>query len=133
MFVLFISLALLGFLFMVYQRIVPVTGIPTVDLHKKNENKKIVLVDVRDYHIATKHPVEDVTQLPFAYVKRHYREIKSKDIVIVVSDQLLLNLSVRFFKSKGFNIIGYHMTRNGSETEYKEKQIQTKHMYKCKL
>ncbi|RXT07969.1 sulfurtransferase [Ammoniphilus sp. CFH 90114] len=93
-------------LFTLYRRYVPVGNVPCIDRDQIVPREDVLLLDVRDYNIATMHPVKGVLQLPYAYLKRHYGEIERKDIIIVTSDQLLLNLSVRFLRGKGFSIVG---------------------------
>lgn len=107
----FILLILLvGLLFGIYQRYVPVYGVKLLDIEKETPREHVQLLDVRDYHLAAKYPVQGVFHLPYAYLKRHYGEIGSREIVLVVSDRLLLNLSVRFLRRKGFHIVGCYIT-----------------------
>ena len=99
---------LLWILYVIYERYVPVRGIPTVDIKTQLLGRNLVLLDVRDYNISAKGRVEGVEHLPYAYIKRYYQEIKGRDIVLVVSDQILLNMSARFLRRRRFNIIGYY-------------------------
>ncbi|GAE35535.1 hypothetical protein JCM9157_2647 [Halalkalibacter akibai JCM 9157] len=101
----------------------PVNGINYFDLESDQLRKEVVLVDVRDYNGATKLPVEGVIHLPFAYIKRHFREIKSKEVVLVVSDPILLNLSVRFLRRKGFHVIGCYRPDHLVIQESEVKQV----------
>jgi rhodanese-related sulfurtransferase len=121
MLILIILLILSGILFVIYERAVPVNGVPSVDIESQKLRAEIVLLDVRDYQLAAKYPVEGAFHLPFAYIKRHFRDISSNQVVIVASDQLLLNLSVRFLKRRGFNVIGSYITSHQVGANYRVK------------
>ena len=108
MLVLLIIIILLGILFMVYERVVPVTGVAAFDPKRKKVRKETVLLDVRDYDMASNDPVEGSVHLPLAYIRRYVHKIEMREIVLIVSDQLSLNLSVRFLQRKGFTITGYY-------------------------
>ncbi|WP_052144537.1 rhodanese-like domain-containing protein [Halalkalibacter okhensis] len=120
MLVLLIIIILLGILFKVYERVVPVPGVAAFDPKSKKERGETVLLDVRDYDMASKDPVEGSVHLPFAYIKRYVHKIEKKEIVLIVSDQLSLNLSVRFLKRKGFKITGYNKRESIEWTKKQE-------------
>lgn len=110
MLVFFFLILLSALLVILFQRYVPVSGIARLAIADEQMKQHVTYLDVRDYNIADRQPIQGVFQLPYAYLKRHYGEIYTKDVVVVASDQLLLNLSVRFLRRKGFNIVGCCMT-----------------------
>ncbi|MFC3341246.1 sulfurtransferase [Paenibacillus abyssi] len=96
-------------LYSLYQRHIPVHGVPYIDIENAGMNNDAVVLDVRDYSDATKHPVEGVVQLPYAYLNRHAGEIQKRKVLVIVSDRMLLNLTVRYLRRKGFTIMGYYI------------------------
>ncbi len=104
-----VMLVLVSSLFFIYERYVPVIGIKRIDVPNDNLRENMILLDVRDYHIASKKPIHGETiHLPLAYLKRYYQDVRGKEIVIVASDLLLVNLSARFLRRKGIKVIGYY-------------------------
>ena len=87
----------------------PVQGICHVDIKKTNVDRNVTLLDVRDYIEASNNPVPNSVNIPYAYLKRYYQEVKSKNVVLIVSDPLLLNVSVRYLRNKHFKVIGYYL------------------------
>lgn len=103
--VLFI-LAIIVILFIFYTRYFPISGVPL--LHFKDiEWDKVVVVDLRDYNVSYKHPVNGAINIPVAYLKRHYHEIPNKVVHVVVSSSIEKNIGIRFLRKKGFRVSGY--------------------------
>jgi rhodanese-related sulfurtransferase len=127
--ILLVIIILLGQIYAIFQRYAPVYGVPCIDIENEVLREKVVLLDVRDYNIAANKPVEGVFHLPHAYLKRHYEEIKGKEIVVVVSDRLLLNLSVRFLRRKGFKIVGCYMT--ACQDQHSQVQVYEERSARC--
>ncbi|WP_167577665.1 sulfurtransferase [Ammoniphilus sp. YIM 78166] len=94
----------------VYPRYVPVLGVECMDGEKKTPGD-VEVIDLRDYNQADQPTLQGNIHLPYAYLKRHYGQIKKKKVVVVVADQLSLNLSVRFLRRKGFRVVGYYMVK----------------------
>ncbi|KUP04406.1 hypothetical protein Q73_13175 [Bacillus coahuilensis m2-6] len=89
----------------VYNRHFPVSGlkrIPDIEAY----SKEYTVLDVRDYN-AVKETTKGSLHIPHAYLKRYYKEIPTREVVIIVSDSLLRNVSVRMLKRYGFQIKGY--------------------------
>jgi hypothetical protein len=92
-----------------YIRYFPVWGVHC--LHRKNLNGcSITIVDVRDYNQSYHDPVNNAINIPIAYMKRYYNEISGGKIHIVASDHLEKNISIRFLRRKGYNVVGYTLT-----------------------
>lgn len=127
-FILFVLL--LGLLLSMYKRYIPVSGVPRLAMANEFKQEHVTYLDVRDYNIADQYPVKGVFQLPYAYLKRHYGEINNKAIVVVASDQLLLNLSVRFLRRKGFDIVGCYLTE-GEELATKPASLKNQKRVPC--
>ncbi len=98
-------------MFYLYQRHFPVRQVPSLEEANKNIGDNIVVVDVRDYQDATHKPVQGAFNLPYAYLKRHHHQIAKGEIVVVASDPVLKNLSVRFLKGHGFKVVGYQLIK----------------------
>lgn len=76
-----------------------------------NHNIDIIeIVDVRDYNQSYKDPVSGSINIPYAYMKRRYSDISRQNVHVVASDYLERNMSIRFLRKKGFNIVGYSLT-----------------------
>lgn len=70
-------------------------------------DENTVIIDLRDYNISAKQPVRDAFLLPYAYLKRYHHQLNGKKLYIIVPNVIVRNLSVRFLKSKGCDVIGY--------------------------
>lgn len=66
-----------------------------------------VLLDVRDYHIVYKDVISGAITLPYGYLKRYYREIPQKNVIVIAENKLEKNLAIRFLKQKGYHVKGY--------------------------
>jgi rhodanese-related sulfurtransferase len=103
------GMILLVQIYSILQRYVPVYGVSPIDIEHELREDKVALVDVRDYNTTANMSIDGDFHIPYAYLNRHYKDIQKKEVVLVVSDTLLLNLSVRFLRKKGYTIKGYHM------------------------
>lgn len=103
-----ISVALLCIIVTVYfyNRYVPVLGVPCLgDLELTTPAK---IIDVRDYN-QVEEPVPTAIKIPVAYLQRNYRQFKGDKVIVLASSHLEKNISVRFFKKKGIEVIGYRV------------------------
>lgn len=66
----------------------------------------MVLLDVRDYNISYKTPIEEAYNIPSAYLKRYYSELPAKDLVLATNLPKSIQADVRFLKRKGFHVVG---------------------------
>lgn len=82
-----------------------------MDVENVNFGNNIVYLDVRDYQDASHKPVQGAFNLPYAYLKRHHNQISSYQVVVVASDPVLKNLSIRFLKGHGFKVVGYQLIK----------------------
>lgn len=92
-------------------RYIPVRGIDQHDLYI--EDAKIL--DVRDYNDSYLDEIPGALNIPVAYLKRYFNEIPKDKIFIVASDTIEKNISVRFLRRKGFNVVGYTFINNTRE------------------
>lgn len=100
-----IAVVLLAMLPLLYRRYVPVRGTKRIsDFH---EGCEAVLVDVRDFHEAKHLPMESAIHIPLPYLARQHSDIPKKEVVVVVSDRILRNLSIRQLKKHGYDVKGY--------------------------
>lgn len=97
-------------LIFLYVRYVPVRGVPYIERTEDFHHKDILLLDLRGYTEARNNPIMGASNLPLAYLKRHYHTIKVKNLVIIASDPVCKNLGARFLKRKGFKVLGYTLT-----------------------
>jgi rhodanese-related sulfurtransferase len=91
--------------FLVYQRYIPVVGVKKVTSCQEVESA--ILIDVRDFHEVKTKPCEDALHIPLPYLKRQYGDIPKNEVVIIVSDAVLKNLTVRQLSRKGVRVKGY--------------------------
>ncbi|WNF35867.1 sulfurtransferase [Bacillaceae bacterium IKA-2] len=110
MYMILIALLIVSLLY-VYQRHFPVLHVPSMDDTDNNISSNTVLLDVRDYQDASHKPVQGAVNLPYAYLKRHHRQITSSQVVVVASDAVSKNLTIRFLKGHGFKVIGYQLIK----------------------
>lgn len=89
----------------IYVRMIPVRGLHCIHDYSAIDTKNILLLDLRDYNDATKAPVSGAYNLPIAYLKRYHSTIQHRNIIIIASDLLTINMGTRFLKRKGFNIM----------------------------
>ncbi|MBM7622064.1 rhodanese-related sulfurtransferase [Bacillus tianshenii] len=94
--------------FFIYLRYVPVQGVPCIA--SVFQDKDVKILDVRDYNQSYKSPVKNSINIPVAYLKRNYHELADSKIIVVASDSLEKNISIRFLKTKGINVLGYTFT-----------------------
>ncbi|GAA0330366.1 hypothetical protein GCM10008967_21080 [Bacillus carboniphilus] len=92
-----------------YKRYVPILGVKCLPMKDSND-PGCYIVDVRDYNQSYKSPVKGATNIPIAYLKRYWHELKQKDIYVVASTPLEKNMSIRFLKRRGFNVQGFMLT-----------------------
>jgi len=106
---LYLSLAAILIVMAYFSRYIPTIGVRCVDSNTCKQND-VHFVDVRDYNQSYKQPIKEATNIPTAYLRRFYKEIPNGKIVVIASDLIEKNLSVRFLKRKGFDVIGYSIT-----------------------
>ncbi|WP_379971248.1 hypothetical protein [Ectobacillus sp. sgz5001026] len=105
-----ILLILLLICYQLYERYVPVYGVNKITNEDCKETiRNVVCLDVRDYQDAYKDPIEGSKNLPYGYLKRYLDEIENRDIVIIASDAILKNISIRLLRRHGFRIQGYYI------------------------
>jgi rhodanese-related sulfurtransferase len=102
----YLILALIVILVILYKRYFPVLGVKCSQLEEVDLTK-LEILDVRDYNESYKNPIEGALNIPIAYLKRHINEIPQKDLHLVVSSLLEKNVGVRALKQKGYRIVGY--------------------------
>jgi rhodanese-related sulfurtransferase len=106
---LLISMFILMFFIIMYNRYIPVKGVQcsrTLNV----EESSIKIVDVRNYNQSYKDTIVEAINIPVAYLKRNYHEISSMKIHVVASNHLEKNISIRFLKKRGFKVTGYTLT-----------------------
>ncbi|MDQ0230716.1 hypothetical protein [Metabacillus malikii] len=111
MYILFMMVGLLIIVIssFIYSRYFPVWGVDC--LKSLNvDGESIDIVDVRDYHQSTNKPIRKAVNIPIAYMKRHYQDIKRPTVHVVASNTIEKNMSVRFLRKKGFKVASYTLT-----------------------
>lgn len=109
------SLLLILIINSIYKRYMPVYGIPQIDFGKIYGDTDVSLLDVRDNQAAHRSPVEGAVNIPYAYLRRNHGEIEKKEIYLMASEMMDINLSARFLKKKGFHINGYHIITSSEQ------------------
>ncbi|WP_132004026.1 sulfurtransferase [Mesobacillus foraminis] len=105
-----IALLIVLLVVILYTRYFPVFGVPCKDLANGQNKHTNTIVDIRDYNVSTKNPVNGAIVIPTAYLKRFSDEIPSKEVHIVAANQLEKNVGVRYLRKKGFKVNGYTLT-----------------------
>ena len=108
--VIILGVIMLLMLPMLYKRYVPVVG--TEEINECNKDENVLLVDVRDFHEVNRNPVSSAIHIPLPYLARQHNEISEKEVIVIVSDKVLRNLSIRQLKKYGFQVKGYCCKRN---------------------
>ena len=107
-----------------YKRYIPVRGVSPLS-HFTGE-KDICLLDTRDYPTSNKDPFFGFINIPYAYLKRYYRDLPSKKVFIIATDQIEKNLAIRFLRKKGFEILGYKISHRKGEMNHGVQQTDYK-------
>ncbi|KMJ58694.1 hypothetical protein AB685_09835 [Bacillus sp. LL01] len=91
--------------FSIYNRYVPVIGVPCVrDLEQSDSF--ILIVDVRDYNYV-QDTVPNTTNIPVAYLQRNHKQLNGEKVIVLASSHMEKNISVRFMKKRGIEVVGY--------------------------
>lgn len=106
-------------LLFIYNRYVPVKGVQCVSSLNNYDNVKIL--DVRDYNDSYHDPIPESVNIPVAYLKKYYPSVANSDLIIVASNTLEKNMSIRFLRKKGCTIIGYTIANCNCEQGVDEK------------
>jgi hypothetical protein len=88
-----------------YQRYAPVLGVYKVNDYSMFE--KEFILDLRDYQTTAKEPINNSINIPYAYLKRFYKEIPTNKLMIIATDSVEKNLAIRFLIKKKFKVTGY--------------------------
>ncbi|PLS04746.1 hypothetical protein [Neobacillus cucumis] len=107
-----------------YKRYFPVLGVHFIKL-KDLEVDKIIIIDIRDYNESYKDPIKGSINIPISYLNRNIKEIPDGDLYIVASSSLEKNVGIRFFRQKGFRVVGYFISDN-SKISLKENSLKIK-------
>lgn len=110
------SLLLILIINSIYKRYMPVYGIPQIDFGKIYGDTDVSLLDVRDNQAAHRSPVEGAVNIPYAYLRRNHGEMENKEIYLMASTMMDINLSARFLIKKGFNVNGYYIKPQSKKT-----------------
>lgn len=103
-----ILVLVVSFLLFLYLRHIPVFGIGKKDINDVSSLKEdTIVVDVRDYQTSFREPIHQAYRIPFPYLKRFYKEIPDKNIVIIASNHVEKNLCIRLLRRRGHQVIGY--------------------------
>lgn len=117
----YLILASIVLLVMLYKRYFPVLGIKYYSLEDLDLSK-LKILDVRDYNESYKNPIVGSLNIPLGYLKRNINEIPHRDLHLVVSSLLEKNVGARVLRQKGFRVVGYSFVSN----EFKESHFQIK-------
>ncbi|MBE4909462.1 hypothetical protein IMZ08_15530 [Bacillus luteolus] len=104
-----------------FKRYVPVKDVKCISLFSHCQLDNAVLVDVRDYNESSKDQIHESINIPIAYLDRYFREVpENKDIIIVASNKLERNMSIRFFRKSGYKVVGYLLMTERKKSKMKE-------------
>jgi flagellar protein FlaG len=57
-------------------------------------------------------PIPGSTNIPYSYLKRYYKEIPKRKLLIMATDSLEKNLAIRFLLKKKFHVSGFKIINN---------------------
>lgn len=106
----FFILPILIFIYVMYKRYFPIFGVPSSHL-KDLQLDEVSLLDVRDYNESDKNQIKGATNIPIAYLERHFNEIPKSQIHLVASNFLEKNMGIRFLRKKGFKVVRYTIVK----------------------
>ncbi|WP_404407331.1 sulfurtransferase [Jeotgalibacillus malaysiensis] len=86
----------------IYKRYAPLNGVECVPEDQMVQSN--VIVDLRPYNDSTVKRYSPFQHIPYAYLKRFYKELPKENIHVIASDQVDLKLGIRFLKSKGYQV-----------------------------
>src|SRR4051794_34254973 len=92
-----------------HNRYFPIKSVPCIKNGFKEKNA--IILDIRDYHLSgssENHSIETLN-IPYSYLKRYIKGITHHKIHLIASDQVELNLGLRFLLRKGFDVSSYEI------------------------
>ncbi|WP_442599723.1 hypothetical protein [Neobacillus sp. D3-1R] len=93
-------------LILLYRRYIPVCGVQCMNV-PATLNDDVIIIDVRDYNQSYKDSNHKSIHIPIAYLKRYVKEIPNTKLHVIAADPLEKNMSIRFLRKQGYQIIGY--------------------------
>ncbi|MFZ3578329.1 hypothetical protein [Virgibacillus sp. DJP39] len=108
-------------LMVLYRRHMPVWGIGELReiSNVLYDRVDVVILDIRDYQTSIKNQIVNAYCLPLPYLNRHYTDLPiEKDIIVVASDQVEVNLGARFLRKKGYNVVGFYLPSQVRKDSY---------------
>lgn len=100
-----------------YKRYVPVFGVSEVISYSIEED--VVVLDLRDYQSTFNEPISESLNIPYSYLKRYYKEIPKRKLLIIATDAIEKNLAIRFLLRKKFQVFGFKVFKNnGGENQW---------------
>ncbi|MFA9556977.1 hypothetical protein ACERII_06725 [Evansella sp. AB-rgal1] len=93
---------------LLYKSYIPVLGLTQCsDDILDSYDSTVTVLDVRDYNISYKLEMNRKINIPLPYLKRYSNDIIGKQLIVVTSNNVGKNVSIRFLRKKGFEVIGY--------------------------
>lgn len=90
-------------------RYLPVWGASCKQILEIDE-KKMAIVDVRDYNQSYKDAAQTSINIPVAYLSRYFHEIPGQQVHVIAANSLEKNISIRFLRKKGYHVQSYTLT-----------------------
>jgi rhodanese-related sulfurtransferase len=118
----YLSLALIVILVILYRRYFPVRGLKSYQLEGLDLSK-LKILDVREYNESYKNPIEGSLNIPLSYLKRNVDEIPDKDLHLIVTSLLEKNVAARVLKQKGYRVAGYSFVGDQSKESHLEIKV----------
>jgi rhodanese-related sulfurtransferase len=118
----YLSLALIVILVILYRRYFPVRGVKPYQLEGLDFSK-LKILDVRDYNESYKNPIDGALNIPLSYLKRNIHEIPDKDLHLIVTSLLEKNVGARILKEKGYRVVGYSFISGQSKESHLEVKV----------
>lgn len=90
-----------------YSRYIPIYHVKEMDITEVVNKKDIVILDIRDFNVSYKDPIEGAVNVPLSYLNRNFNKVKKNSVFVVSSDIVGKNLAVRLLKRNEYEVIGY--------------------------
>ncbi|WP_257535863.1 hypothetical protein [Mesobacillus foraminis] len=88
-----------------YKRYIPVLGVHHTDSNKVNA-ADVTIIDIRNFNVSTKNPIDGAINLPVAYLHRHFREINDCLLHVVAANALEKMLGFASCRKKVLGSVG---------------------------
>lgn len=95
-----------------FKRLIPLLKFCCKESNRISHQDNTIFLDLRDYSLAHRYPVEGSINIPFAYLKRYYSEIRKSKVFLIGAEIGEIKASMNYLNKKGFEVTGYGVKQN---------------------